>query len=415
MADPIVEDSVVTQSIPPVEAPASNGNNGNETAVTSNLGELDAVLNKAFGREEVEPKVKTNEKIPNEKPKGNEPVAKVDAKTENPKASPEAELPNPDSLDSTPAKKQEGWNALRNNYKKAHKIVAERDEEIKRLKSGLAEKSTTTSKEVEGLKNEIKELSRYRTMIDIQADPEFMSKFDQPLEKATSYIKEMLIGMQVSKEVADQIDFNNTKLMDEIAGYIEEHRDKFQSKKFQRKVEEVLDLMDKRQETLQGHSKNYNEFMEAKKKESSMKGAENEGRMIKHLETIAAAKDKEGHSMFPFLNKMTPAEGAAQGEVDQATNHNNLVDVMQKKVNEAIKYDQPEQIAELAVAAVASHYLKAQLMAVLKENTSLKAEIAKISNLGTDTERSKPRNPTGRNGSSPPVDLDSALETHFSR
>lgn len=409
MAEQTLEAPPVTQSIPPPE-PAPNPNG--EGNVAPNLdGELNDALSKHFSANEPAPEPKTPEKKPNEK----EPVAKVDDKTEKPKPATEGELPNPDSLDSSPAKKQEGWNALRNNYKRAHRIVAERDEEIKRLKSGLAEKGQTTSKEVEGLKNEIKELSRYRTMIDIQADPEFMSKYDQPLEKATSTIKEMLIGMNVSKDVADQIDFKNTKLMDEITGYIEEHKDKFQAKKFQRKVEEVMDLMDKRNETLQEHNKNYSEFMDAKKKESSMKGAESEGRMIKHLETISSTKDKEGKAMFPFLSKITPAEGAAQGEIDQANNHNHMVDIMQKKVNEAIRYKEPEKIVELAVAAVASHYLKAQLSAVLQQNASLKQEIAKISNVTTETEKNKPRNPTGRNGSSEPVDLDTALSSHFSR
>lgn len=413
MADTITEVAPVTQPVPQQE-PTSNANG--EGNVAANIdSELDAALNKAFASKEPAPEQKPVEKLPNEKSKGKETVAKTEEKTEKPKAAPEGDLPNPDSLDNTPAKKQEGWNAIRNNYKRAHRMVAERDEEIRKLKSGLAEKSTTTSKEVETLKNEIKELSRYRTMIDIQADPEFMSKFDQPLEKATGSIKEMLVGMNVSKEIVDQIDFRNTKLMDEITGYIEEHKDKFQSKKFQRKVEEVMDLMDKREETLQSHNKNYSEFMEAKKKESSMKGAENEGRMIKHLEMVAATKDKDGNTMFPFLNKIEPKEGAAQGEIDQAANHNHMVEIMQKKVNEAIKYNEPEQIAELAVAAVASHYLKAQLAAVMNQNTALKAEIAKISAISTDTERSKPRNPTGRNGSAEPVDLDTALSTHFSR
>jgi len=415
MPDTITEAPPVTQSIPPPEAPVQTSNE--EQVVLNPDNELDQALSKAFSNEDRAPDKKSTEKSANEKPKAKETIEKVESKQGQTDQKPvaEDELPNPNSLDQTPAKKQEGWNALRNNYKRAHKIVSERDEEIKRLKSGLAEKSTTTSKEVETLRNEIKELSRYRTMVDIQADPEFISKHDQPLEKAKAGIKEMLIAMNVSEEVANQVDFNNTKLMDEITGYIEEHRDKFQSKKFQRKVEEVLDLIDKRSETLQDHNKNYSEFMEARKKEASMKGAESEGRMFKHLDAIVATKDKEGNSMFPFLNKIVPAEGAAQGEVDQANNHNQLVEMMQKKVNDVIKYKEPEQMAELAVAAVASHYLKAQLNAVLQQNVNLKAEIAKISAISTDTERSKPRNPTGRNGSSEQVDLDTALTSHFGR
>lgn len=410
MADPIIE------TPPPAAQPPVNEDNPqkNGTAAPNVDQELDDALNKAFSREKPIEEPKSKDKT-DEKPKEKDAVAKVEDKTDKQKSAPEGDLPNPDSLDNSPAKKQEGWNAIRNNYKRAHRMVAERDEEIKKLKSGLAERGTTNSKEVETLKNEIKELSKYRTMIDIQSDPEFVSKYDQPLTKAKGALKDMLIGMQVSKDVVDQIDFKNTKLMDEITGYIEEHRDKFQSKKFQRKVEEILDIMDKRDETLSEQGKSYSEFMEGKKKEGSVKSAENEGRMIRHLDMIAATKDKDGNVAFPFLNKIEPKEGAAQPEIDQSNNHNHLVEVMQKKLNEAMKYEEPEARAELAVAAVSAHYFKAQLMAAMGKIKGLEAEIAKISSVSTETERSKPRNPTGRNGSSEPVDLDTALASHFSR
>lgn len=414
MAEPIVETPPPVSEPPPVNEgdPQHNG------TVAPNLDqELDDALNKAFSRQEAAPDPKIPEKkVDAAKPK--EPTAKVevkpDPKSDKSKAQ-EGELPNPDSIEQSPAKKQDGWNALRQNYKRAHRIVMEREEEIKKLKAGLADRSTTSTKEVEALKNEIKELSKYRTMIDIQADPEFISKYDQPLQKATGSIKDMLMGMKVSKETVEKMDFTNTKLMDEIAGYIEEHVDKFQAKKFQRKVEEVLDLMDKRGETLSEQGKNYNEFMEAKKKESSVKGAENEGRMIRHLDMIAGSKDKDGNVMFPFLNKIEPKEGAPQPEIDQANNHNHLVEVMTKKLNEAMKYEEPEARAELAIAAVSAHYLKAQLVAAIGKIKGLEAEISKIANISTETERSKPRRVAASNGSGAEVDLDTALDNHFSR
>lgn len=407
MADQIVEASPVTQSTPPSEPVLQNGNEG---SVAPNMDkELNDALSKAFPNNASAGDQKSDVKPDAEPQKIKESSVKSDVKTEKIKAAPEGDLPTPDSIDQNPAKKQDGWNSLRNNYKRAHKLVAEREDEIKKLKAGLAEKGTMTAKEVETLKNEIKELSKYRTMIDIQADPEFISKYDQPLEKAQASVKEMLIGMNVSKEVVEQIDFNNTKLMDEITGYIEENRDKFQSKKFQRKVEEIIDLMDKRTETLSDHKKNYDEFMQARKKESSMKGAENEGRMIKHLDSIASARDKDGNAMFPFLSKISPKDGASQGEVDRANNHNHLVDVIQKKLNEAMKYELPEERAELAVAAVSAHYLKAQLMAAIEKINGLESEVSKISTVSTETDRSKPRNPAGKNGSAADVDLDTAL------
>lgn len=381
-----------------------------EQSVAPNLdGELNDALSKHFANDLP---LETNEK-PKEEANKEKIEDKVEPKPEAPKTEKPIEpksLPNPESIDKNPPKKgqssTEGWNALRNNYKAAHKLVQERDEEIKKLKSSVAEKGQLSQKEVEALKSEISELSKYRAMVDIQADPEFVSKYDQPIEKNVNSIKEMLTELNVNPDVISKIDFTNTQLMDKIIEHVETHNGKTTARRLQRKSEELADLMDKRKETLEEHKSKYKEHLESKKKESFEKQAEGEGRMLKRIDEISKS--------IPFLNKMEVSDGASEAEVNKANQHNSLVEIMSKKVQEVLKMNDPEQRADTAIAAVASHYLTAQLKVANARVKSLEDEIKKISSVTTETERSKnPSTVRKNNGSMSSMDLDDALATHF--
>lgn len=392
-------------SIPPVEQEQP------QESVAPNMdGELNDALSKHFASEAP---IEQNEKPVEEK---KEPVEiNSEVKPDSPKAEKPQEqktIPHPDSIDKTPPKKgqssTEGWNALRNNYKTVHKLAEERDAEIKKLKAVVAEKGSISTKEVESLKSEIAELNKYRAMVDIQADPEFVSKYDQPIEKNLSSIKEMLTGLNVNPEIIGKIDFTNAQLMDKIIEHVETHNGKTTARRLQRKAEELSDLMDKRGETLEEHKSKYKEHLESKKKESFEKQAEGEGRIIKRIDEISKS--------IPFLNKMEAAEGASEAEISKINQHNGLVDVMSKKVQEVLKMSDPEQRADAAIAAVASHYLAAQLKVANSKIKGLEDEIKKISSVTTETERSKnPAAARKTNGSMKDVDLDDALTTHFGR
>lgn len=379
--------------------------------------ELDAALSKSFPNNspapENEPDPKETKKDPEVKAEA-EPKAKVDAKKQDKPAEAEKPLLTPDEIDKIEPKKQDAWTALKNNNKRSHSIIKEKEEEISRLKAVVAEKGALSQKEVEALKAENGELAKYRAMIDIQADPEFLSKYDQPIEKTVSSIKAMLIDMNVSDEIIKQVDFTNTKLMDEIISHVGEHRDKFVARKLERKVEELVSLTDQRNETLAEQKEKYKETLEARKKQAFEKDTESEGRALKHLETVAAAKDKTGNSMFPFLNKQEAKDGSTQPEIDQVNAHNKMVELMQQKVQQAFKMNEPEERMEVAVAAATAHYYAAQLKAANAKLKSLQEEIQKISAVSTESDKSKTPAPRNRNNGHI-MDTDEALAAHFGR
>lgn len=405
---------------PVVEAPPEN--------VAPNLdAELDAALSKSFPNNGIPNETEKNEPPKQEVKAEAKPEVQADIKPETKRGDKNQDKPIVDEkplltaeeVDKIEPKKQDAWTALKNNNKRSLRLIEQKEAEIAKLKAVVAEKGALSQKEVEALKLENGELSKYRAMIDIEADPEFVSKFDQPIENITkgikSMIKSMLVGTNTSDETLNQLDVSNSKIMEDIIGNIGETRDKFVARKMERMVEELLNLKDKRNETLAEQKEKYKETLEARKKQTFEKDVESEGRALKRLEGIVAAKDQAGNPAFPFLFKKEAKDGLTQPEVDQINGHNKMVDLMNQKVQQAYKMNTPEERMEVAVAAAGAHYLSALLKAETAKRKSVEAELQKISAVNSETEKTKTPSIRRNGNGSDNLDLDVALTSHFNR
>lgn len=373
--------------------------------------ELDAALEKAFNippevveqpkSQPAEPKTSQKIEAPNQEVKENKNVQK----SNDP-------LPDPDSIKDDVGNSKstkDGWNALKNNYKTAKNLVSERDQKIEKLEKALAERANSTAKEMQELKSQLEETNKFRAMVDLQADPEFITKYEQPIENTLNSIKSMLKDMNVTDEVIGQIDFTNTKLMDTILDHVGQHEDKFKARKLQRNIEQLIELSDKKEETLLDHKNKYKEYIENKKKEGFTLQSENEGRVLKHVETVSNTKDVNGNPLYAFLVKKEIGDTMDDLARNQINVHNTMVDAMNKKLNQFLSFKTPEEQTEVAIAAVGAHYLSAQLKAVMKQNEALQSEIKKISAVTTENEDPKPK----RVASNKSMDVDSALNEFF--
>lgn len=401
---------------PPIPQPLNN------VIVPPNFDdELNDTLSRAFPEASPKNENKTTEspkvEVQAEKPVEDKPTEKVESKKADKPVESEKQLLSNDEIDKIEPKKQDAWTALKNNNKQAAKIITEREEEIKKLKAVVAERGLMSQKELDALKAENSELSKYRAMIDVQADPEFLKTFDQPMNDKVNEVVELLMQNGVSEETARSIDYNNSTLISTITKQIAESKDDVMAEDFRSLAREARGLINKRNKAAEEQGKNYKEILETRKKQSFERSAEDEGKALKHLEAIASGKDAEGiqkREPIPFLNKITPKETATQPEIDQINAHNKMVDMMQQKVHQAYKVESPEERMELAVAAAAAHYLSAQLKAVKAQTKSLQDELRKISAVNTETEKSKPAT-IRRNGTGELLTHDEALNAHFGR
>lgn len=397
--------------------PVQSGSNSELIRPPDADSSLDGALEKLFNR--------TPEAQPNENPTKNpEPPTPVKREDPKPESTPKQDkveatgdsLPTPDQIQDSPSKNQQGWNSLKNNYKRAHKVISDKDQEIAKLKQSLSERGETSTKEVEDLKKQIEELNGYRAMVDIEADPEFSNKFDAPFKKNVESIKTMLGDLEVSEDIIKTIDFNDDFRLKQILGLVISNKGAYKPEqiytyqKLKSMMEDSIDLLEKRDASIIEHKTKHKEYIENKKKESFTKAAESEGKIIKRLEEVS--------KNIPFLNKMTPKDGANQGEIDNVDSHNKMVDAMTQKIHQALKESEtPEGRANTAIAAVAAHYLNAQLGAANKKIASLEGELKKISTVGSEGEKTRQtssgprRSPTNGNGQVKSVD--DALSEHF--
>lgn len=380
--------------------------------------DIDNALNKAFKKTTIEP---ANEPVKPEVKESPAPVESKKQEVKNEKAPEKAivEKPilTPEEVDKLDPKGQQGWNAIRASNKKAHAMLQDRDAEITKLKTSLAEKGSTTTKEVEQLKSEISELAKYRAMVDIQADPEFVSKFDQPIEKSRKAVLDILKSEGVTEEALGNFNFSDTKVMSEVIGIIAQ-KDRIKATKFERLITDLIGLSDQRNEALSNHKNTYKETLEKKKQESFAKEAEGDGRMIQKINSLMEEKTEKGEPKFPFLFPMEVPDGSDKTALDRATQHNEMVKEFQGMVNSVSKMKEPEQRAEINIAAVASHYIMRLLNAERQAHKATKDELAKISTVTSEGPRKTnvPRGTNGRytNGNGDePQSLDSSLGEFF--
>lgn len=368
-------------------APVSGESDSNLIRPPDADASLEEAMNKMFKNiPEIQPTENPLNK-PDDQPKPTETKPESAPKQVKAEAN-DTTLPDPDKIENTSPKKQDGWNSLKNNYKRAHKVITERDQEIIKLKQSLSERGETSTKEVEDLKKQIEELSGYRAMVDIEADPEFSSKFDAPFKKNVESMKGMLKDLEVSTAIIDSIDFNDEFRLKQILGLVITNKDSYKPEqiysyqKLKSIMEDSIDLLEKRDFNIIEQKTKHKEYVENKKKESFAKASESEGRIIKRLEILK--KD------IPFLKKIDPKEGATEAEIQQADNHNKYVEVMSQQVQQVLKeMETPEGKVNASVASVAAHFFQGKYMEAVKENDSLKNEIKKISSVTSEGEKTR--------------------------
>lgn len=397
-----------TEQPPEPNAPAPPAQDQfSQEALDSNL---NALFNEPAPAQPVPPKAEpAKEKNQEVKPQVKEVAAQVEAAPEN-LADPES-FKTPDKL-----KNQEGWKTLKDNYAKAHKRVSYQEDEIKKLKLSLAERGTETNQELEKLKKEVEDHRGFRAMVDLEADPEFIKTYDQPIEKIASQIKTLLVNSGGNSDLAGRLTLDHLtdgKTIKSFMDAMKESDNDVDANRLLRRVEELVELQEKRNETLVEHRTKYKDYLEKKKKESFGKQAEAEGRISKHLNEVMEAKDAQGNPRFAFLSSIVPKNGATPAELSQIEKHNKVATLMRGQLEEVLKSNEPEDRVEIAVAAIGAKWLNAQLNAAMTKIKSLEGELSKISAVSTETpSRTRTTPSAAKNGN---MDLDTALSDHFSR
>lgn len=356
---------------------------------------------------------------PGDAPKAKGPLPKgAKAKTDpiKPKGD-EEELPDAEKIKSPKlsAEGQKGWNVLKDSYAKSKTIVEQLRSQNTKLTSQLADKATTSNTEVEAMKKELDELRGYRASFDYQFDPEFKKQYSEPMDKLEGEMRKMLLESGVRQDVVDGLDWSDPATMDRVSKGLDEHVNSITSDRFRMRAKDFIELSVKKGDFLDQFKGKHKEFTAKRAEEMERKSTEDGARQLKSVNAVSMRKDeKTGEYKFPFLLKFDPQEGASAEEVERVEAHNKMADMMRGRLQRVMSAKEPEDRAQVAVAAVAASYLNEKYLESQQEIASLRASLKKYNDVSSERRGSQGK-PAGSGGYKTPesLDLNDALNSAF--
>lgn len=414
-----VETTISSEPQAPIDVPDLQNIQPEQQSTIFKNDSLEQSLKKAFENADGKvPEVEEGKKD-KEPPKesGNKTPPRPEVKKEtNKKEEKVGELADPSTIQPPKGLSQksvEGWEALKREHKAAYEMSKRQSGKIKELEAIVAERNQLTAKEVETLKKQVEELSPFRSMIDIQHDPEFIKNHDEPMNNLHSTMVSMLQKAGVSEETIKMVDFGSSEALDRIALVLEEKVDRITGSKFQKKAEDYLNKMEDREKAIADAKSNFTKYRENREKQETMSKTEEGARLNRHLEKAIQTKDESGNALFPFFHKKEAPIDATPAQIAQIEQHNSTADFMHKNLQMLLAVNKPEDRAEVAIAAATVPYLRAEGNYWREKAMKLEGELKKVSSISSEKADKTPSSNSPRNKSARTLNLNDAMSEAF--
>ena len=263
-------------------------------------------------------------------------------------------------------KNQNNWKKLQETASLYKKQAAEAEV----LKQRLAEAEQRPAQTPQ----DYEELKKFKQIFDIKNDPEFQSKYTQPIESAKQTIYNTMKKHGATDDVIESI---------EKAGGPDKIDDKWwqqtlsklpmtDQERIKRGLIDVSDLKEKQEGEI-AHAAEHAEEILAKRQNQSKEWYQQETTQINdYVENIT--KEVPWARYQQFKGDETPEQ------VEKIKAHNNSVADLQQKFNSALWPQNAADRAAVAAAAVLSHQLTGQIKAEQQTRAQLEAEVARLSN-----------------------------------
>jgi hypothetical protein len=263
-------------------------------------------------------------------------------------------------------KNQNNWKKLQETASLYKKQAAEA-EVLKQRLTEAEQRPAQTPQDYE-------ELKKFKQIFDIKNDPEFQSKYTQPIESAKQTIYNTMKKHGASDDVIASI---------EKAGGPDKIDDKWwqqtlsklpmtDQERIKRGLIDVGDLKEKQEGEI-AHAAEHAEEILAQRQNQSKEWYQKETTQINdYVENIT--KEVPWARYQQFNGDETPEQ------VEKIKAHNNAVADLQQKFNSALWPQTAEERAAVAAAAVLSHQLTGQIRSEQQTRAQLEAEVARLAN-----------------------------------
>lgn len=229
--------------------------------------------------------------------------------------------------------------------------------------------------------DDYEELKKFRAIFDIKNDPEFQSKYNQPIQSAKENIYNILRKNGASEAVIESIEKAGGPDSVDQSWWKNNAIDKLpltDAERLKRNLVDVVDLKEKQDQEIANAAENAEQILAQREQEKGQWYQQEVQQIDKHIDDLT----KE----LPWARYAEVPKDANPEKLEQIQRHNAQVKSLQEKFESALWPTNAQERANVAAAAVFSHVLteqlrieqdaKARYMAELKalreENTKLK-------------------------------------------
>ena len=370
------EDNVVEPDVTGFGNPSLNSDPIDED--TSN--QIDSLLDEALGEttEKIEPKVEESAQEPDgildepvaPTPVEPTPVAETATPTpvvQEPKVEIDPEIAAIEQPRNLSEKNQSNWRKLQETASTYKQQAAEA--EILRQRLAEAEGNRTETPQ------DYDELKKFRAIFDIKNDPEFKSKYVQPIQNAKESVYNILRKHGANDEVIKSIEQAGgpTSVADDFW-----RQDAFSklpltdSERLKRGLVDVSDLQEKQEAEIANAAEHADEILV--QRETANK--EWYGNEIQQIDKTIDEITKE----LPWARYAEPAPNATPEQLIQIQKHNETVSGLAQKFESALWPTTAQERANVAASAVFSHVLTDQLRTEQAQKNALMQQISQLTN-----------------------------------
>jgi hypothetical protein len=216
------------------------------------------------------------------------------------------------------------------------------------------------------------ELKKFRAIFDIKNDPEFQSKYNQPIQSAKENIYNILRKNGASEEVIESIEKAGGPDSVDQSWWKNNAIDKLpltDAERLKRNLVDVVDLKEKQDQEIANAAENAEQILAQREQEKDHWYQREVQNIDKHIDDLT----KE----LPWARYAEAPKDANPEKLEQIQRHNAQVKSLQEKFESALWPTNAQERANVAAAAVFSHVLTEQLRieqdAKAKYMTELKA------------------------------------------
>jgi hypothetical protein len=332
--------------------------------------QIDALLDAALSGVEpvyAEEPVETEEIEPIEEP---EQETTESAEQETP-ATPEIELDPEIASIEQPRNLSE---VNRSNWRKLQETAStykKQAEETEQLRQRVSE--------MESRQQEFKapddydELKKFRAIFDIKNDPEFQSKYNQPIASAKENIYAILRKNGASEDVIESIEkAGGPDAVDQNwwKNYAIDKLPLTDSERLKRNLVDVVDLKEKQEQEVANAAQNADQILADREQEKGKWYQQEVQQIDSHMDGLT--KD------LPWARFAEAPKDATPEKLQQVQRHNAQVQSLSEKFNSALWPTNAQERANVAAAAVFSHVLTEQLRVEQEGKSKYMAELKSL-------------------------------------